>query len=687
MAQAARLRVTQRLAGRLLVAASLAVGLAAGPRASAADAAPDAIDRLEERARAQPEAVADEIQALLAGGPIEGATRVDLQHLLGMVRAAVRQPAAAEAAAAALADPQVTAYRQVPQAQRAAAAACVRAQVAQMDGGSLARAEAQLDTVEADLRAMALPRVRERCLSTAGAIKDSLGRTDEAVRLYQEAIRLADDSGIAWRRSSLRSSLAYALHRGGQTEHAMRLNDEARRIAAEANDWMALSGVATTQSILLTHTGRPKEELEALNAAIEYARRAGAAREEALGLANLSDYYLQAGDYRRALEIAQRAVPLAHALRDATTENLARLNSGLALISLRRKDEGMALIRPVLEFERAANDLATLAESTRDMAEYLERAGYLAEAYAGFQALRGLSGELARRDQQQAVLELQEAFDAQQRRRELELLQEDSALKEEQLRRQELEFKVWLLTGVLVLSLLTLAAAMYRRLRATQQALRQRTDQLKKHSLQDPLTGLANRRRFHELTDGDRPFTPARGTLYLLDLDHFKRINDLHGHAAGDAVLVEIARRLRAILREEDMVVRWGGEEFLVLVPGAGTEQVESLARRLLQAVGGAPVTLPDGGSLQVTTSIGFAEFPLGDAALDMPWGLAVDVVDNAMYMAKTLGRNRACGLARVPAASLDELDAVVQDLERAARDGRAQLTLVDGPPLTGAAT
>ncbi|WP_374674197.1 diguanylate cyclase [Ideonella sp.] len=684
MPWAPRPRVVQRLAGRLLWAACLAGLLSAGPVAAAAPLAPEAIDRLEDRSRAHPEAVADEIQALLSGGPIEGATRLDLEHLLGMVRAAVRQPGAAEAVATALADPQATVYRQVPQAQRAAAAACVRAQVAQMDGGSLARAEAQLDAVEADLRAIASPRVRLRCLATAGAIKDSLGRTDEAVRLYQEAIRLADDGGLAWRRSGMRSSLAYALYRGGQTEHATRLNEEARRIAAEASDWMSLSGVATTESILLTHTERPKEELAALNAAIEYARRAGAAREEALGLANLSDFYLQSGDYRRALEIAQRAVPLAHALRDATTENLARLNSGLALISLRRKDEGMALIRPVLEFERAANDLASLAESTRDMAEYLERAGYLAEAYAGYQALRGLSGELARRDQQQAVLELQEAFDAQQRRRELELLKEDSALKEEQLRRQELEFKVWLLTAVLVLSLLALAGRMYRSLRATQRALRQSTAQLKLHSLQDPLTGLANRRRFHELTDGDRPFSPARGALYLLDLDHFKRINDLHGHAAGDEVLVEIARRLRAILREEDMVVRWGGEEFMVLVPGMGSDQVVPLARRMLHAVAGTPVALPGGGALQVTTSIGFAEFPLGEAVLEMPWGLAVDVVDNAMYMAKTLGRNRACGLGRVPAASLDELDAVVHDLERAARDGRVQLTLVEGPLVVG---
>jgi diguanylate cyclase (GGDEF)-like protein len=416
-------------------------------------------------------------------------------------------------------------------------------------------------------------------------------------------------------------------------------------------------------------------ELAALNDAIEYARRAGAAREEALGLANLSDFYLHAAEYPRAYEIAQRALPLAQAQHDVATGNLAKLNSGLALISMKRKDEGMALIKPVLEYDRAANDIAGLAESTSDVARYLEKAGYLAEAYAAYQQVRRLSGELAKRDQQEAVLELQEGFDAQQRRREIALLNEDNALKEEQLRRRELEYKVWALTAVIVLSLLALAARMYRGLRETQHALRQRNALLKRHSLQDPLTGLANRRQFHE-TVGE---TTARGTLYLLDLDHFKSINDHHGHAAGDAVLVETARRLRAVLRDEDIVVRWGGEEFLVLVSAMAHERVEPMAQRLLNAVASMPVAVGEQ-RINVTTSLGFAEFPLAPQRLELPWDLAIDIVDNAMYVAKTLGRNRACGVGLVPAGTVAEVDAVVQDMERAWREGRVQLAVLEGP-------
>lgn len=637
------------------------------------------IERLEAEARAKPDVVADELERLLRSGPVEGLARLDAEHLLGALRARLHQPAAAEAVAQGLLKPGAPAYARVGREQLEAAAVCIRALVALSDGGSLARADNQLTEVQSVLRSLPLARVRMRCFDVAATIKQRIGRTDESVRLAQEAIRLADESGVAWRRSATRSALAYSLYRGGQLEHATRLNDEAKKISAESQDWMSMSQALTTESILLTETDRPAEELAALNGAIEYARKAGALRDEALGLANLSDFYLQAGEFPRAFEIAQRAVPLARRLHDVPTENLAQLNSGLALISMRRKDEGLALIRPILEYDRAANDIAGLAESTGDVARYMELAGYLPEAYAAYQSVRGLSAELAQREQQQGVLELQEAFDAQQQRREIALLNEDNALKEEQLRRRELEYKIWALTAVIVLSLLALAARVYRGLRATQQALRLRNAQLKLHSLQDPLTGLANRRQFHELTDERGPLDCARGTLYLLDLDHFKRINDHHGHAAGDAVLVEVARRLKAVLREEDLVVRWGGEEFLVLVQAMAHERVEPLAQRLLNAVASVPVTL---GELRipVTTSIGFAEFPLPPQRLQLPWALAVDIVDNAMYVAKTLGRNRACGVGLVPAGTPAEVDAVTQDLERAWREGRVQLAVLSGP-------
>jgi diguanylate cyclase (GGDEF)-like protein len=133
------------------------------------------------------------------------------------------------------------------------------------------------------------------------------------------------------------------------------------------------------------------------------------------------------------------------------------------------------------------------------------------------------------------------------------------------------------------------------------------------------------------------------GALLLLDIDHFKRINDQHGHAVGDAVLVEVARRLNQTVRGDDLIVRWGGEEFLVVSLRLPAPRVPLLAERLRLAVAGVPIDSP-AGPLAVTMSIGHAHFPLhGEPAPG--WERAVDRVDGALYAAKAQGRNRACAV------------------------------------------
>jgi diguanylate cyclase (GGDEF)-like protein len=167
--------------------------------------------------------------------------------------------------------------------------------------------------------------------------------------------------------------------------------------------------------------------------------------------------------------------------------------------------------------------------------------------------------------------------------------------------------------------------------------------------------------------------------VYLLDVDHFKQINDQHGHAAGDVVLVEIARRLRTAVRDEDLIVRWGGEEFLLVVHALSPDQVEQLAQRLLAAVAGAPVDC-DGRAVRVSASIGFATFPLEPAGMPLSWERAIELVDTAMYLAKAHGRNRAYGVRLLHADDADSLERVMRTLEQSWREGRVALTLLQGP-------
>ncbi len=123
----------------------------------------------------------------------------------------------------------------------------------------------------------------------------------------------------------------------------------------------------------------------------------------------------------------------------------------------------------------------------------------------------------------------------------------------------------------------------------------------------------------------------------MADIDHFKHINDMHGHLVGDAVLREVAGRLRDVLRPYDAVGRYGGEEFLVVLPGCDGTSATGLAERLRQHVAAKPVETPQG-DVAVTLSLGVAAWE-GVGAAD-PVEL-LRAADGAMYCAKSAGRNR----------------------------------------------
>lgn len=161
---------------------------------------------------------------------------------------------------------------------------------------------------------------------------------------------------------------------------------------------------------------------------------------------------------------------------------------------------------------------------------------------------------------------------------------------------------------------------------------------LQRAAQEDPLTGLANRRHFRELarTEIERVTRyPEPLSLVMIDLDHFKQINDTHGHHAGDQVLCLAVERLQTTLRRPDVPARWGGEEFAILLPRTALEEAGHVADRLREELSASPLAC-EAGALPVTLSAGVAEYRQGES-LDEFIGRA----DAALYVAKNAGRNR----------------------------------------------
>jgi diguanylate cyclase (GGDEF)-like protein len=203
---------------------------------------------------------------------------------------------------------------------------------------------------------------------------------------------------------------------------------------------------------------------------------------------------------------------------------------------------------------------------------------------------------------------------------------------------------------VLALALLLVAVVGFRRARAfavKELAAEQRARaEAERMSRIDVVTGLFNRRHAMETVEHELARSGRHGTavgILMFDIDYFKRVNDTHGHAAGDAVLVEVARRLRAGVREWDVVARVGGEEFCVIAPGLDSEQaVRELGDRLRRAVAERAIAVGQRVALPVTISVGAVLVRDGDGSAEH----AVDCADRALYAAKRRGRNRICGFS-----------------------------------------
>jgi len=223
-------------------------------------------------------------------------------------------------------------------------------------------------------------------------------------------------------------------------------------------------------------------------------------------------------------------------------------------------------------------------------------------------------------------------------------------------------------------------------------ALSEANAKLQEMSVTDPLTGLRNRRFLAQHLEfevaaalrrtGDVP--DADLLFFLIDLDHFKAVNDTYGHDAGDLVLMQMRDRLQEVFRESDFLVRWGGEEFLTVARSSYRGDACDIAERVRAAVSDRPFALERGQLIHTGCSIGFAAFPFVPfAPRALSWMQVVALADRALYLAKERGRNTWVGVAAARGIEEDGLAErlAIQGME-ALRNGTLELLLPSSRPL-----
>lgn len=347
------------------------------------------------------------------------------------------------------------------------------------------------------------------------------------------------------------------------------------------------------------------------------------------------------GEFEQALEIYRSIVRRETALKNPRAISMANMNIAYIYSRMGRDDEALRLSRTTLESARK-NGLGELEpEILTQIIDIQTKRGRLREALKRQQELTDLNEKLSQRELDRKISEIQDRHRLVEQEAEIRILRQDKKIRNLRLERQR--FLIISMIGLLFFLFLLAILALFgyrtkRRANRELETLNLRLDELSRH---DTLTGLSNRRDMMEKlallkARADRDGTPL--AMLMIDMDHFKAINDKRGHDLGDRVLQSVARVLAKRIRGQDLLARWGGEEFLIALADTDHDGALKAAEQFRRAVEkeGSSGSSPD---TPVTITVGVARYEPGEDLQSL-----ITRADDRLYVGKRAGRNRVAG-------------------------------------------
>ena len=513
---------------------------------------------------------------------------------------------------------------------------------------------------------------------------ESLGNHSRAIDESIKSAKLATQTGNLAEQVRTLNLLMLSNIGRRDLKRAEALAQEAYALAERMGYTYMMAYVRANQAWIYALTKEPEKQLRVLNEALAMTRaHPGLADAELVNLANLAEHHVGRKNYQLALDLANEAAALADRQKKITTKGVILTTLAMAQAGLGEPDKGIATMQQAVALLRTSGAHNYLIDALEQQAAIYENSGRHREALAALREFNKEQKEATRKERDKVLAEAQEKFSAERKDLEIERLSLESGRRKAEVDARDWRQRLWATVAVALALGTALLVQMVSRARRRNRLLEDSNAVLSDQSVHDPLTGAFNRRHCvslmdqHQATLAARPrerLSSAGVGLMLIDVDHFKHINDTHGHAAGDEVLVEIARRLQDLVRQHDVVVRWGGEEFVLVLQRTPTEGLAVLAERVLKVVGQAPV-LVGGQAIPVSISAGCASYPM---MAGQPWQDCLKVADAAMYLSKQQGRNRAICVMAMREGLTSE--ALVADLARARDAGDITLQVVRGP-------
>ncbi|HPN77951.1 GGDEF domain-containing protein [Dokdonella sp.] len=496
----------------------------------------------------------------------------------------------------------------------------------------------QLNGVRAHIRSDASPEVMEALELSYGNMYFDAGNFDTALRHQLAALDWAGKlpSGSESARLFRLSTIADLYNAMELPDPALEYVDRAFALPVDPFPVQNRISLLSTRAIALLKKRRLIESDNALREAEGLldgeqpaftTLRVGAARAE---------WLLAMEKSQQAIAAIDRIEALATQREDSYYLARARMLRGHALMQLDQVDAGLALMQSSTEHFIDTGQMVDVLDGLDRQIRTLRDKKLFGRAVEVMERRQRLWSQLFRNERGRAIAEAEARHTAQDLEHRISALSIENRVQQQRLRAERMGKALAL---VLALFAISVSAMLYVAIRRA----RKERDRLSDVVRFDALTGASSRyqfqrRRVHAPPQGDTG-TSLTGLL-LLDLDHFKAINDQHGHEAGDAVLKTVVERIRRVLDRTDELYRWGGEEFLVILNHRDSSTtLERDVRGLLAGIEGAPVPW-HGQSIPVSVSGGYVQHPLAQG-WRAPLSDAIRWADAALYLAKNTGRRR----------------------------------------------
>lgn len=524
-----------------------------------------------------------------------------------------------------------------------------------------------------------------------GTILEKMGQYEAALQAHQQELAYYARQGESQDMAGVLFNLANLHHRLGEPAKALQYYLHVMQLDLASGNKSDIAYSHNKLAFLYTDLGQLDKADAHIRQALQLFAEIGAKRDLDWARTVEAKLALARGKPQQARQILDAVIQ--RATEQQYLSLLVDAYELAATVALQQQDDAAAMvyINAGIAQAKQNHEQGREAKLQQMRVTLLLKKDDAPAALAALLAQKQLDDEIFNTKRAAAIAALQAQTDYTNQQYQIERLQHEKDLQQARLEQQKLTRNFWiygLLAGFVLLILLYRRYLQHRQNLALEHQVSVRTaelqqkntelalayQQLETISLTDKLTGLSNRhfleshidnelelcrRQWHDwqqrhlntLETGDRVNMPEHSELavFLIDLDHFKQLNDQYGHHAGDDVLQQVKQRMQQVFRQTDYLVRWGGEEFVVVARQINRAQASQLASRFVTQVAATPFMLAAQQPLAVTCSVGFACYPLPlDKDPGRHFETLLKIADCCLYAAKYSGRNGWAGLTDI---------------------------------------